>query len=100
MPPYPNHHRMHTVRDKQRLLGRVKRIRGQVEGIERALAAEAGCEAVLHQIAGVRGALAGLMTEVVEEHIESHLVDETKYPGALDTDAAAALMAVIRSYLK
>ena len=91
---------MHTVRDKQRLLGRVKRIRGQLEGIERALTAEVGCEAVLHQIAGIRGALAGLMTEVVEEHIETHLVDKAKYPGALDTDAAAALMAVIRSYLK
>jgi DNA-binding FrmR family transcriptional regulator len=91
---------MHTVREKARLLARVKRIRGQVEGIERALESEAGCETVMHQIAGVRGALAGLMTEVVEDHIETHLVDTAKHPGALDADAAAALMAVIRSYLK
>jgi len=91
---------MHTIREKARLLARVKRIRGQVEGIERALESEAGCEAVMHQIAGVRGALAGLMTEVVEDHIHTHLVDSAKHPEALDTQAAEALIAVIRSYLK
>lgn len=92
--------KMHTVREKAQLLARVRRIRGQVEGIERALEAEAGCEAIMHQIAGVRGALAGLTAEVVEDHIQSHLVDPEKHPGALDPEAAAALIAVIRSYLK
>ena len=91
---------MHTIRDKKRLQARVRRIRGQVDAIERALATEAGCETVMHQIAGVRGALAGLMIEVVEDHIQTHLVDTTKYPRALDTEAAGALIGVIRSYLK
>jgi DNA-binding FrmR family transcriptional regulator len=91
---------MHTVRDKQRLLDRVRRIRGQVEAIERALETEAGCEKVMHQIAGVRGAMAGLMSEVVEDHIRTHLVDPEKYPGALNVDAADEMMAVVRTYLK
>lgn len=91
---------MHTVRDKQRLLDRVRRIRGQVEAIERALETEAGCEKVMHQIAGVRGAMAGLMAEVIDDHIQSHLVDPEKYPGALDAAAAEELMAVVRTYLK
>jgi DNA-binding FrmR family transcriptional regulator len=91
---------MHTVREKARLLARVKRIKGQIEGIERALEAEAGCETVMHQIAGVRGALAGLTAEVVEDHVLTHLVDAEKHPDALNTEAAEALMAVIRSYLK
>jgi DNA-binding FrmR family transcriptional regulator len=91
---------MHTIREKQRLLGRVRRIRGQVEAIERALETEAGCETVMHQIAGVRGAMAGLMAEVVEEHILTHLVDEAQHPGALNTGSAEELMAVIRTYLK
>jgi len=34
----------HTVREKHKLLARVRRIRGQVEAIERALDGEAGCE--------------------------------------------------------
>ena len=91
---------MHTVREKARLLARVKRIKGQVEGIERALQAEAGCEAIMHQIAGVRGALAGLAAEVVEDHVFTHLVDAEQHPGALNTESAEALMALIRSYLK
>ncbi len=91
---------MHTVREKQRLLSRVKRIRGQVEAIERALESEAGCEAIMHQIAGVRGAIAGLTAEVIDDHIQTHLVDAEKHPGALNTAAAEELMAVIRTYLK
>jgi DNA-binding FrmR family transcriptional regulator len=91
---------MHTIREKQQLLARVRRIRGQVEAIERALETEAGCETVMHQIAGVRGAMAGLMAEVVEEHILTHLVDPETHPGALNTASAEELMAVIRTYLK
>ena len=91
---------MHTVRVKQRLLARVRRIRGQVEAIERALESEAGCEKVMHQIAGVRGAMAGLTAEVIDDHIQTHLVDAEKHPGALNTAAAEELMAVIRTYLK
>jgi DNA-binding FrmR family transcriptional regulator len=91
---------MHTIRDKERLIARVRRLRGQVEGLERTLETEAGCEVVMHQIAGIRGALAGLMGEVVEDHIRTHLVDPAKHPGALDEKAAEDLMSVIRTYLK
>ncbi len=55
---------------------------------------------VLHLIAGARGAMAGLMAEVVEEHVRNHLVDAEKYPFALDTAAAEQLLDVVRSYLK
>ncbi|MGO9420365.1 metal/formaldehyde-sensitive transcriptional repressor [Roseiarcus sp.] len=90
----------HTVRNKQKLLGRVRRIRGQIEAVERALDEEAGCEKVMHLIAAVRGATAGLMAEVVEDHVRAHLVDEERYPGALNLDAADQLLDVVRTYLK
>lgn len=90
----------HTVREKQKLLARVRRMKGQMEAIERALEAETGCEQVMQLIAGVRGALAGLMAEVVEDHVRTHLVDPDKHPGALDTEAVEQLLAVIRAYLK
>jgi DNA-binding FrmR family transcriptional regulator len=54
----------------------------------------------MHLIAGVRGAIAGLMAEVVEDHVRTHLVDAEKYPGALNTEAAEQLLEVVRSYLK
>lgn len=91
---------MHTVHEKQKLLARVRRMKGQVEAIERALDSEAGCGQVLHLIAGARGAMAGLMAEVVEEHVRSHLVDASAHPGALQQDAVEQLLDVVRSYLK
>lgn len=90
----------HTVREKQKLLARVRRMRGQVEAIERALEEEAGCEKVMHLIAGVRGAMAGLMAEIVEDHVRTHLVDPERFPGALNVEAAEQLMDVVRTYLK
>lgn len=91
---------MHTIREKQKLLARVRRMKGQVEAIERALDSEAGCEQVLHLIAGVRGAMAGLMAEVVEDHVRSHLVDAATHPDALRQDAVEQLLDVVRSYLR
>jgi FrmR/RcnR family transcriptional regulator, repressor of frmRAB operon len=90
----------HTVRDKQKLLARVRRLRGQIEAIERALEGEAGCEQVMHLLAGARGAMAGLMAEVVEDHVRTHLVDATQHPGALNTEAAEQLLDVVRTYLR
>jgi DNA-binding FrmR family transcriptional regulator len=90
----------HTVRDKQKLLARVRRLRGQIEAIERALEGEAGCEQVMHLLAGARGAMAGLMAEVVEDHVRTHLVDDALHPGALNTEAAEQLLDVVRTYLK
>ena len=90
----------HTIRDQKHLLARVRRIRGQVDGIERALTTQTGCEQVMHLIAGARGAMAGLMAEVVEDHVRSHLVDEDKHPGALRREAAEQLLDVVRTYLK
>jgi DNA-binding FrmR family transcriptional regulator len=90
----------HTIRHKAKLIARVRRLRGQIEAIERALESEAGCEPVMHLIAGARGAMAGLMAEVVEDHVRTHLVDAGRHPGALDSAAAEQLLDVIRAYLK
>jgi FrmR/RcnR family transcriptional regulator, repressor of frmRAB operon len=90
----------HTIREKTKLLARVRRIRGQVEAIERALDTEAACEQVMHLIAGARGAMAGLMAEVVEDHVRTHLVDAEKHPHALNIEAAEQLLDVVRTYLK
>ncbi len=90
----------HTIKEKKKLIARVGRIRGQVEAIERALSEEAGCERVMHMIAGVRGSVAGLMAEVVEDHIRTHLVDPETNPGVLNAEAADQLIDVVHTYLK
>ena len=61
---------------------------------------EAGCEQVMHLLAGARGAMAGLMAEVVEDHVRTHLVDAEQHPGALNLAATEQLIEVVRTYLK
>ncbi|MEA3105534.1 MAG: hypothetical protein QOI88_139, partial [Gammaproteobacteria bacterium] len=63
----------HTIREKKKLLARVGRNRGHIEANERALTEEAECERIMHMIAGIRGGVASLMAEVVENHIRTHL---------------------------
>jgi DNA-binding FrmR family transcriptional regulator len=90
----------HTTRQKTQLLARARRIRGQMEAVERALESEAECEQVMHLLTSTRAAMGGLMAEVVEDHMREHLVDAKRYPDALNKDAAEQLLAVVRTYLK
>lgn len=89
----------HTIREKTKLLNRVRRIRGQMEAVERALEAEKGCGDVLQLIAGVRGAINGLMAELVEGHILEHVADRDLAQEQRD-EGAAELIDVVRAYLK
>ena len=90
----------HTIREKTKLLARVRRIRGQVEAIERALEAEIGGADVLQVIASVRGAVNGLMAEVMEDHIRFHIVDPAREPNSERGRGAQELIDVVRSYIK
>ncbi|MDZ3832326.1 MAG: metal/formaldehyde-sensitive transcriptional repressor [Sphingopyxis sp.] len=81
------------------LVARVRRIAGQVNGIEKALVDEAPCATVLHRIAAVRGAVNGLLDEVIASHLEEHVAA----PGLTDAERRAGadeLLAVIRRYSK
>ena len=91
---------MHTVKDKARLMARVRRIRGQAEALERALEAELGCADVLMLAASMRGAVNGLTAEILEDHIRNHIVDPDKEPQAEHAKGAAELIEVVRTYLK
>ena len=65
----------HTVRERTKLMNRVRRIRGQISGIEKALEEDSDCGKVLQQLAACRGAINGLMAEILEDHIRFHVVD-------------------------
>lgn len=91
----------HTQRDKKKLLNRVRRIRGQVDAIERALEAETEeCSSILQTIASCRGAINGLMAEVIEGHIRFHVIDQIHKPTTGQSEAAQELIDVVNTYLK
>ena len=86
----------HTTREKKPLLARVRRLKGQAEALERALEAEAECAAVLQQLAAMRGAVNGMMAQILEGHIREHIASPGRASGA-DVDDVVAM---VRSYLR
>jgi DNA-binding FrmR family transcriptional regulator len=89
---------MHTIKEKSKLMARVRRMKGQMEAVERALDAEAACGEVLQLLASVRGALAGLTGEVMEHHLQEHVLhagDERQR-----AEAAAELAEALRTYIR
>ena len=67
----------HTILHKKAILNRVRRIRGQLEAVERALVEERGCAEVMLTLAASRGAIHALMVQLLEEHLQTHVVDPT-----------------------
>jgi len=91
---------MHTVREKKKLISRVRRIRGQLEAIEKAVVEEKGCFEVLQTAAAARGALNGLVAEIVEDHVRFHVLDPDVKSSPKQLKAAEELIDVVRAYVK
>ena len=89
----------HVAREKTKLLNRLKRIRGQVEAIERAVEGDIECARVLQQATACRGALEGFIVEVIEDHIREHMIDPAAPKDDPRVEAAEELVDVVRSYL-
>lgn len=90
----------HTVRNKKKLLNRIRRIAGQVRAIEQALEREQDASDILRTIAACRGAMNSLMAEVVEGHVRRHVVDPRRTLPAAQAEAIEELLDVVRAYLR
>jgi FrmR/RcnR family transcriptional regulator, repressor of frmRAB operon len=89
---------MHTVQHKRKLVARVRRVKGQIEAVERALADERGCEEVVRTIAAARGAINALAAEVLCDHIEDHLV-APRLRASVRATAGVELSRVLRQFV-
>ncbi|SPE28566.1 regulator protein that represses frmRAB operon [Candidatus Sulfotelmatomonas gaucii] len=85
-------------REKVKLLQRVRKLRGQLDAVERALNADEDCGDQLMQLAAVRGGVNSLMGEVLEDHIRFHLTLGSKEQ--LTPELAEDLIDLVRTYLK
>ncbi len=90
----------HVSKEKAKLLNRVRRLRGQIEAIERAVEAGDECADVLQQATACRGALDGFIAEVIEDHIREHMVGARTGRDAPEALAAEALIEIVHQYLK
>jgi DNA-binding FrmR family transcriptional regulator len=90
----------HTIKEKAKLLNRVRRVRGQIEAVERALEGEKGCADVLHLVVAARGAMNSLMAKIIEDHIRMHVVDPARERDSARARGAEELIDVVQAYLK
>ena len=90
----------HTQRNKDKLIARIGRIRGQLNAAQAALEEQRECAEVLQVLAACRGALSSLVAEVIEEHIRFHVADPTAQPGTKHAEAVEQLIEVLRTYMK
>jgi DNA-binding FrmR family transcriptional regulator len=86
----------HLSREKLDLVSRTKKIRGQIDSVERALEKDAPCADVLQRLAAARGAINSLMAELLEDHVRHHMPKKTK----TSAEAVEDIIEVIKSYLK
>jgi len=89
----------HLLEIDPQLLARVRRIGGQVRAVERALETDKSCTEILHLVAAVRGAVNGLLDEIIAEHLQAHVA----HAGLSDAERAQGaeeLLTVIRRYSK
>jgi len=89
----------HVANEKAKLLNRLRRLRGQIAAIERAVETDEECAGVLQQATSCRGALDGFIAEVIEDHIREHMLDE-RAPNGPRGAAAEELIDIVHQYLK
>jgi DNA-binding FrmR family transcriptional regulator len=89
----------HIEREKQKLLARIRRIRGQVDAIERSLTTGDDCADILMLLANIRGGINGLMAEVLEDHVRLHMLTPEK-SNTPPVELAEDLISLVRAYLK
>ena len=88
----------HHERETIKMVQRVKKLRGQMDAIERSLTSDGDCGDQLMLLAAVRGGVNALMGEVLETHIRFHLTDGSKEQIA--PELAEDLIDLVRAYLK
>ena len=90
----------HVANEKAKLLNRLKRLRGQIQAIERAVEDDDGCASVLQQTTACRGALDGFIAELIEDHIRERMIDPHAAREAPQALAADELIEIVHQYLK
>ena len=89
----------HLNHDNKKLLQRVRRLKGQIEAVERMLLEDTDCLEVLQTVTACRGALNGLTRQMIHEHIEHHLLEDSSATASV-RKASKEVQAIIDSYLK
>lgn len=92
----------HKYRDKEskdykKLISRLRRIEGQVRGIEKMLEEDRYCVDILTQVSAAQSALNGFGKELLSQHINSCVVEDVRSGKA---DAVEELTELLQKLMK
>ncbi len=90
----------HVTQNRDKLLLRLRRLRGQLDAAERSLEADADCTLVMQTLVACRGAMNSLIVEVIQDHVRHHVVDPEQNPSSKRSQATQELLDVLKTYLK
>lgn len=92
------HHPEDMIRDKEDLLSRLKRIEGQVRGIQRMVEEDRYCVDILTQVAAARAALSRVGMSLMESHARGCMTAAARRGES--SEAVAELMVVLDKFMK
>lgn len=90
----------HSNDEKVKLQARVRRLRGQIDAIERALSANEDCAKIMQLVVSVRGAANSLMAELLKDHIRLHVCDPTRDRDRERARGTEDLLEIVHAYLR
>ena len=90
----------HLFEDNQKLKTRIRKIKGQLEAVEKSLDKGGDCYKVLQTLTACRGAMNGLLGEIVESHIKEHIMNDAANPKTEQDKEALALIKLLKTYWK
>jgi DNA-binding FrmR family transcriptional regulator len=77
---------MSVKNPKTDIINRLKRIEGQIRGLQNMIVSERGCSEILTQLSAVKGAINKVSEEIMKEYTKSCLIEyeQTKDEKILD----------------
>ena len=67
-----------THRHRKKVIDRLSRIEGHIRGVKKMIEDDRGCPDLLHQIAAIKAAINKVGVLILEDHIESCMVDAVR----------------------
>lgn len=90
----------HVLENKKRIISRIRRIKGQLEAVEKGLDEKKDCYSVLQTLSAARGGLNGLVGELIEDHIKEHVMKNPNNPKTKHDKSALELVKIMKTYCK
>lgn len=89
----------HLHTENTKILARVRRLKGQLNGVERMLVEGEDCYPILQSAAACRGAFNSLMRELILDHIDHHLAEREEASEEI-RETAREIQNIVKSFLK